>query len=66
MKNSTEDKVQGTVHQVKGAVKEGAGKITNNPELEIEGKIEKNVGKLQRHVGDAEKAIEDRNKKRAS
>jgi uncharacterized protein YjbJ (UPF0337 family) len=29
MKPSTEDKVKGSAHEVKGAVKEEAGKITN-------------------------------------
>jgi len=34
MKVSTKDKVQGTVHEAKGAVKEKLGHATNNPALE--------------------------------
>jgi uncharacterized protein YjbJ (UPF0337 family) len=58
MKTSTEDKMQGTGHEVKGAIKEVAGKVTGNPCLEVKGKVEKNVGKLQHQVGVAEAAID--------
>lgn len=58
MKISTEDKIKGNCHEVKGAVKEAVGKATNNCCLEAKGKIEKNVGKLQHHVGVAEDAAE--------
>jgi uncharacterized protein YjbJ (UPF0337 family) len=59
MKTSTEDKVQGTGHEVKGAVKEEVGKVTGNCCTEAKGKIEKNAGKVQHKVGVAEKAVED-------
>jgi uncharacterized protein YjbJ (UPF0337 family) len=57
MKTSTEDKIQGTGHEVKGAIKEVAGKVTGNCCLEAKGKVEKSVGKLQHQVGVAEEAI---------
>ena len=59
MKTSTEDKIKGSCHEVKGAIKEEAGKVTNNPKLEDKGKVEKNAGKVQHKVGVAEKAVED-------
>jgi uncharacterized protein YjbJ (UPF0337 family) len=58
MKDSTKDKIEGTVHDIKGAVKEKYGHATNNPDLEDEGTIEKIGGKVQKKVGDIEKVIE--------
>ena len=59
MKTSTEDKIKGSLHEVKGAIKEEAGKVTGNCCTEAKGKIEKNAGKVQHKVGVAEKAVED-------
>jgi uncharacterized protein YjbJ (UPF0337 family) len=59
MKTSTEDKIQGTGHEVKGAIKEEVGKVTNNLCTEAKGKTEKNAGKLQHKLGVAEKAVEE-------
>ena len=36
MKSSIRDKAEGTFHEVKGKVKEVAGKVSDNPELEGE------------------------------
>ena len=58
MKDSTKDKIEGAVHEVKGAVKEKVGHVTNNPNLEAEGAGEKLGGKIQKKVGDIEKVIE--------
>lgn len=58
MKDSTKDKIQGKVHEVKGAVKERVGRATNNPALEDEGTDEKVGGKIQKKVGDIEKVLE--------
>jgi uncharacterized protein YjbJ (UPF0337 family) len=44
MKSSIRDKAEGTLHEVKGKVKEVTGKITDNPKLEAEGKAEKIAG----------------------
>lgn len=58
MKDSIKDKIEGKVHEVKGALKETAGKATNNPDLETEGAAEKIGGKVQKKVGDIEKVFE--------
>lgn len=58
MKESTKDKVQGTTHQVKGAVKEKIGQVTNNPNLQAEGVDEKTGGKIQKKIADIEKVFE--------
>jgi len=43
---------------VKGKVKETAGRVTNNPSLEAEGKAEQNAGKVEKKVGQIEKVFE--------
>jgi uncharacterized protein YjbJ (UPF0337 family) len=58
MDNSTKDKTAGTVHEVKGAVKEKVGQVIGKPDLESEGTVEKATGKIQRKVGDVEKVLE--------
>ncbi len=58
MNDSTKDKVEGTGHELKGAVKEKIGQVTNNPDLEAEGTGEKVAGKVQKKVGDVEKVFE--------
>jgi len=58
MKPSTEDKIKGNFHQVKGKVKEKAGQATNNPTLERKGKAENVSGKLQKKVGQIEEVFE--------
>ena len=51
MKSSTKDKAEGTFHQIKGKVKEVAGSISDNEQLEAEGAAEKLAGKVQKKVG---------------
>jgi uncharacterized protein YjbJ (UPF0337 family) len=58
MKDSTRDKIAGTVHQVKGAVKEKVGRANNDPALANEGTDERVGGKIQKKVGDIEKVFE--------
>jgi uncharacterized protein YjbJ (UPF0337 family) len=58
MKQSTKDQVAGQLHEVKGTVKEKAGQVTNNPNLEAEGTTENLAGKIQKKVGQVEKVIE--------
>jgi len=48
MKQSTNDQIEGGLHTVKGSVKETAGQVTNNPDLEAEGKAEKLGGQVQK------------------
>ena len=58
MKDSTENKAQGTVDELKGKIKEKVGQATNDPDLEAEGTGDKLGGKLQKKVGDVEKVFE--------
>jgi len=55
VKSSTRDTVEGKMHQAKGAIKEVAGKMVNNRDLEVEGKVEKIDGKVQKKIGQIEK-----------
>jgi uncharacterized protein YjbJ (UPF0337 family) len=58
MKDSTKDKIEGNVHELKGKVKEKIGHAINNPNLETEGSSERLGGKIQKKVGDIEKVVE--------
>jgi uncharacterized protein YjbJ (UPF0337 family) len=58
MKPSTQDKLAGRVHEVKGTIKEKVGKLTSDPDLEGEGIGEKIGGKIQTVIGTVEKVIE--------
>jgi uncharacterized protein YjbJ (UPF0337 family) len=58
MKDSTKDKIEGNVHELKGKVKEKVGHAINNPNLETEGSSERLGGKIQKKVGDIEKVVE--------
>ena len=57
MKPSTDDKTTGNLHEVNGAIKQKAGELTRNPNLEADGRAEKNDGKVQKAVGKIEKAV---------
>jgi len=58
MKPSTKDQIEGTIHKVKGTVKETVGQVINNPDLEAEGKVEVLSGKVQKKVGQVEQVLE--------
>jgi uncharacterized protein YjbJ (UPF0337 family) len=49
--NMDKDRIEGVGHQVKGAVKEVAGKVTGDTKTEAEGKAEKAAGKVQNTIG---------------
>jgi uncharacterized protein YjbJ (UPF0337 family) len=57
MKPSTDDRATGKIHEVKGAIRQKAGELTKNPDLEADGIAEKNAGKVQNVVGKIEKAV---------
>jgi uncharacterized protein YjbJ (UPF0337 family) len=57
MKSSTKDQAEGTFHELKGKVKEIAGKLSDNPKLEAEGTGEKIAGKSQKKIGQVIKAL---------
>ena len=58
MKQSTKDQLEGELHKVKGKVKEKAGQVTNNPDLEVEGQAENLTGKVQKKIGQIETFFE--------
>jgi len=49
---------EGTFHELKGKVKEVAGKLSDNPKLEGEGLGERMTGKVQKKIGQVEKLLE--------
>ena len=57
MKSSTKDQAEGTFHKIKGNIKEIAGKVSDNPELEAEGTDEKVAGKVQEKIGQFKKVL---------
>ena len=57
MKSGAKDQAEGTFHELKGKVKEIAGKLSDNPKLEAEGTSEKIAGKVQKKVGQAKKVL---------
>ena len=58
MKSSTKDKAEGQYHEAKGKIKEMAGELTDNPELEAEGATEKIAGKVQKKIGEVKEVFE--------
>jgi len=57
MKSSNQDKAEGTGKDLKGKIKEGAGKAVGNERLQAEGKADQAEGKLQKKVGDVKKVF---------
>jgi uncharacterized protein YjbJ (UPF0337 family) len=57
MKSGTRDETEGKWHQVKGKIKEIAGKVSMNPDLEAEGKEESITGEVQEKIGEIKKVV---------
>jgi len=51
------DQVKGVAKEVKGSVKQAAGKATGNRRMEAEGAVEKTAGKVQKGFGDAKEKV---------
>ncbi len=49
--------IKGAADKVKGAVKETAGKVAGDKELEVKGKIDKAKGAAHNAAGDAKDAV---------
>jgi uncharacterized protein YjbJ (UPF0337 family) len=47
-------RTDGMGHQVKGSVKETAGKLTGDRSQQLEGNLEKNAGKVESSIGRAQ------------
>jgi uncharacterized protein YjbJ (UPF0337 family) len=60
------DRVEGVAKQMKGGVKEAAGKLTGDAKLEAEGKADKVAGKVQNAIGGAKDAVRKAAKSRLS
>ncbi|ATC62834.1 CsbD family protein [Nibricoccus aquaticus] len=58
MKSSTQDKAEGTAKDLKGKIKEGAGKLVGNERLQSEGRADQVEGKVQKKVGDVKKVFD--------
>jgi uncharacterized protein YjbJ (UPF0337 family) len=58
MKDSTKDSTEGAFHEVKGSIKGQVGKLTNDPDLEADGIVEKVSGKIQQKIAKVERVIE--------
>jgi uncharacterized protein YjbJ (UPF0337 family) len=57
-KPSTKDQVKGKAHEVKGKIKEKAGRAINNSDLEAEGQDENVGSKIQKKIGQVERVFE--------
>ena len=55
----TGTRIEGSVEQAKGKVKEVAGKVTGDSKLENEGKAQQVAGKVQNTVGGAKDGVRD-------
>lgn len=53
------DRIQGSLEQAKGKVKEVAGKATGDVKLETEGKTQQVAGKVQNAVGGFKDAVKE-------
>jgi uncharacterized protein YjbJ (UPF0337 family) len=58
MKPSTKDQIEGTLQEMKGKAKEAAGRVTDNPRLTAEGRVEEVVGTVQKKVGQVKRVFE--------
>jgi uncharacterized protein YjbJ (UPF0337 family) len=54
-----ENRVSGALHEAKGSIKEGIGKVTGDTKLQGEGAAEKAGGKIENAVGGAKDAARD-------
>ena len=59
MSAPNKDQVEGKWEQTKGWVKDKAGEVTNDPELEAEGEAQNTAGHVQEGWGDLKKGVGD-------
>ncbi len=53
------DQIKGRVEEAKGTLKEKAGQLTGNPDLEDRGTVEKVSGNVRKTFGDVKENIKD-------
>lgn len=51
------DEMKGKAEQAKGYIKDKAGELTDNPDLEAEGEAERAAGKLREGYGTAKRKV---------
>jgi uncharacterized protein YjbJ (UPF0337 family) len=51
------DRIEGAAKQMKGQVKDAAGKLTGDSKLQAEGKADKAEGKVQNAVGGVKDSV---------
>jgi len=54
------NQVDGKISEIKGGIKEIAGKAVGNPTLEVKGKAEKIAGKIQGKIGNLAEDIKNK------
>jgi uncharacterized protein YjbJ (UPF0337 family) len=54
-----EHRVKGAAKEIKGGVKDAAGKIVGDDKLQAEGKIDKATGKAEKAYGEAKDSLKD-------
>jgi uncharacterized protein YjbJ (UPF0337 family) len=57
MKPGIQDQIEGKLHNLKGKIKEKAGELANDPDLQAEGQAEEIAGKVQEKVGQVKKVL---------
>ena len=53
------DEIKGKAEKAKGYVKDKAGEITNNPDLEAEGELERAKGAARENIGKAKQKVKE-------
>jgi uncharacterized protein YjbJ (UPF0337 family) len=53
------DRIDGIGHQLRGAMKQGFGKLVGDPMIEADGSAERSAGKLQNEAGSARDELRD-------
>jgi uncharacterized protein YjbJ (UPF0337 family) len=53
------DRIKGAGDQMKGKIKEGAGKLTGDEKLKSEGKLDQAKGKVENAVGGAKDKVRE-------
>jgi uncharacterized protein YjbJ (UPF0337 family) len=55
MKTGIQNQIAGKAHEVKGKIKQKAGELANNPDLEGEGITERIAGTVQKKLGQVQR-----------
>jgi len=55
--------IKGAADKAKGTIKDAAGKMTDDPKLQAEGKLDKAKGAAHNALGDAKDAAKDMSKR---